>query len=118
MPNVFQIKHAAERRAALLTKETEVDSKPDEPDGVLQFTHSDCGSSQMVITGAYADRLQVAVYTLAKGLNYLVDRLAENGAVGSFSMGPINDALPRPPRVARSSMPRRMTEETDFGGLK
>lgn len=111
MPNVFQIKDAAKHRAAKLKKEA------DEPDGVLQFTRTAQGDDQMSVKGVYAERLQCAVYAMVKGMNDLVDRLAESGTIGSFNSGPIHEhRLPRAPAAART--PRRLRVNTDFGKLK
>jgi plasmid stabilization system protein ParE len=117
MPNVIQISEAAERRAARVKrKKEEASSAPDEPDGLIQFTRTAHGD-RMSITGVYADRLQAAAYALVNGLKDTVEMLAESGTIGSFNCGPIRDhPLPRPPEPR--STPRRLREETDFGGLK
>lgn len=116
MPNVFQIKDAAERRAALLNKKEDVDSTPDEPDGLLQFTHKVGGGSRMIVTGAYAERLQLCVYTMAKAMSELVERIKDSGTAGSSNSGHIDEQIqfPRAPRCT----PRRLRESTDFGGLQ
>lgn len=115
MPNVVQFKVAAERRAARIKKEEGAPTEPDKPpDGVIQFTHTDQGSL-MSITGSYADRLQTAAYAMIKGLNDIVEKLAESGAVGSFSIGPVKGSIPDP---SQRKTPRRLRETTGFGELK
>jgi hypothetical protein len=106
---------AAERRAARLKKEEGASAEPDKPpDGVIQFTHTDQGSL-MSITGSYADRLQTAAYAMIKGLSDVIERLAESGAVGDFSIGPVKGSIPDP---RQRKIPRRLRETTGHGELK
>lgn len=116
MPNVFQIKDAAERRAAERKKKEENESKDDEPDGLLQFTRNAQGDDLMSVKGVYAERLQCAVYALVKGLSDLTDRLVESGTVGRHNSGPIQGQLQRAP--ARRATPRRLRVDTEYGDLK
>ena len=116
MPNVFQIKHAAERRAAKLKKDKPPDPQVDQPaDGLMEVRRTAEGD-HVTISGIYAERLQCAIYAMVVGLNDLVGRMAARGEVGSFSHDPIRAHHRIPQRPSRA--PRRLLEDTDFGVLK
>lgn len=82
-------------------------------EGTIRFTVNG-DKSDMQLTGVYEKRLQLGIYTLIQGVHSLVEKLRENGAIGDSSFGPIHEPLPSPIRRT----PRRLLEETDFGGLK
>lgn len=81
----------------------------------MEFKHTDRGTL-MRITGVYAERGQLGIYTLIKAVSDLADRLVECGGVGSHSMGPsVKGSIPEP---KRREMPRRLRETTGHGELK
>jgi hypothetical protein len=114
VPNVVQFRTAVERRAARIKKE-KLAEKPDKPpDGMIQFISTDQGDS-LSITGSYASRLQSAAFAMIKGLNDIVDRIAESGNAGNFRSGPIEASIEAP---RQRETPRRLRETTGFSELR
>jgi hypothetical protein len=111
MSNVIKFERGKGRNKTSCAPESS--APPGGDDGEIRFTvHGD--ESQLHLTGVYEKRLQFGIYTMIKGISALADKLAANGAIGDSSFGPIHEPLPSPIRRT----PRRLLEETDFGGLK
>lgn len=73
----------------------------------------DSESGRFIVTGAYVERLQHAAYTLMKGLNDVMDRIANAPGAGYTTSSLIDHVIP----AARRGIPLRMREDTNFGGL-
>lgn len=69
--------------------------------------------TEIHILGTCADRLQVGVLALVKGLNFVCDKIAASGTSGhTDGSGPITLNLPH------RRLPRRLRESTNFGELE
>lgn len=107
MSNVIKF----ERRKASAERPREAENSR-RGEGEIRFS-IDGDGSDMQLTGVYERRLQFGIYTMIKGINVLVDKLAAIGAIGDSSFGPIHEPLPSPIRRT----PRRLREATNFGDL-
>lgn len=71
--------------------------------------------TEIHILGACADRLQMGVLAMVRGLNYVCDQIVAKGTAGNTQGdGPIKLQLPNP----RKTLPKRLREATNFGELE
>jgi len=66
------------------------------------------------VLGACAERLQLAVLTMVKGLNIVTDKIVASGTAGSTRSEPVDATWQHPKR----RLPKRLTEVTKLGELK
>lgn len=67
------------------------------------------------VLGAYADRLQLGVLAMVKGLSIITDKIVATGTAGSTRSDAVSaawDAMPR------RRLPKRLRETTKFGELE
>lgn len=79
--------------------------------GLMFIASTPHGDDITGVYGAYADRLQYAVYAATKGLNTLVDAVAESPGVGSTASGPLEGSHRTMQGIASQiglSLPRRL----------
>jgi len=70
--------------------------------------------TEIHVLGACADRLQMGVLAMVRGLNYVCDQIIAKGTAGNTQGdGPIKLQLPNP----RRGLPKRLREATNFGDL-
>lgn len=67
------------------------------------------------VLGTCADRLQLAVLVLVKGLNIVTDKIVATGNVGNTRSGTVNATWKAPPK---RRTPRRLVEVTKLGDLE
>lgn len=66
------------------------------------------------VLGTCADRLQIGVLALVKGLNFITDKIVATGSVGDTRSEPVSTSWEAP----RRRMPRRLREVTKMGDLE
>ena len=70
--------------------------------------------TEIHVLGACADRLQMGVLAMVRGLNYVCDQIVKSGTAGNTpGSGPISLGIPNPCR----KLPKRLREATNFGDL-
>lgn len=67
------------------------------------------------VLGACADRLQLGVLAMVKGLNVITDKIVATGTAGSTRSGSVNTSWEAAPR---HRTPKRLREVTKLGDLE
>lgn len=67
------------------------------------------------VLGTCAERLQLAVLAMVKGLNIITDKIVATGAAGNSKSDPVSASWEAP---RRKQMPRRLREVTELGDLE
>ncbi|MET3371991.1 hypothetical protein ABIC89_001032 [Variovorax boronicumulans] len=84
-----------------------------EMQGSIHIASTKSGTEFHVL-GTYADRLQVGVLALVKGLNFITDKIVATGNVGNTR----SDAVSTSWEAPRRRLPRRLREVTKLGDLE
>lgn len=84
-----------------------------EMEGSIHIAATKSGT-QFHVLGTCAERLQIGVLALVKGLNLLTDRIVETGDAGNTRSAPVKAYWDAPKR----QLPRRLREVTKLGDLE
>lgn len=92
MGKVIAFKVGVDKRAKATLREKQL-TQENAGRGCISFTDTGNGTSQMKLTGTYANHLQFGIYAMVTGLKDLVDRVVESGDVGHHSADSIQEPL-------------------------
>lgn len=117
MSNVFELRpRRAEQKhetRAVLAEMLEQDTIGD-LHGSIHITETDEGT-RFYALGACADRVQVGVLAMIRGLGVLAEKIVDSGTAGNTpGTGPIEMRWGTP----RRTLPKRLREATNFGELE
>jgi len=105
---------AARSDTALALSELAKQEASGEMEGSILITDTKHGTEFRVL-GSYAERLQLGVLAMVKGLSIVTDKIVATGTAGNTRSDSVNAAWQGAPR---RRLPRRLVEVTKLGELE